>query len=222
MTSQARDSFADHCGDIDRLFEIHTEISGDAPGRRWQELESLHKAAMVLLTAFWEAFCEDLAAEGLAHLVVNAHEASALPTDLRRLVAKELMKDDHELAIWRVADDGWREVLTSRLERLQAERNRKLNTPKTAQIDELFDKAVGLANISKSWHWTKMTAQRAAEKLDDFIELRGEIAHRGAAAGSVTKDQVKHFYNHVQRLVGATEAHVRQCLEESTGVTPWT
>ena len=222
MTSQARDSFADHCGDIDRLFEIHTEISGELPGRRWQELESLHKSAIVLLTAFWEAFCEDLAAEALAHLVVNAHEAEALPADLRRLVAKELVADEHELAIWRVADDRWREVLTSRLERLQAVRNRKLNTPKTAQINDLFDKAVGLPMISASWQWNRMSATRAAEKLDAFIELRGEIAHRGAAVGAVTKDQVKVFYNHVQRLVTATEVHVQQRLEESTGTPPWT
>ncbi|GAA2004290.1 HEPN domain-containing protein [Catenulispora subtropica] len=220
MTSQARDSFDDHCGDIDRLFQIHVEIYGEGPGRRWQ-VESLHKSAVVLLTAFWEAFCEDLAAEALAHLVVNAREAADLPTDLRRLVAKELKSDDHELAVWSVADDGWRELLTSRLARLQAERNRKLNTPKTAQIDDLFDKAVGLSKISSSWSWNRMSRVRAAEKLDGFVELRGEIAHRGSAVDSVTKDTVSDFYNHVKRLVDATEGHVRRRLRESTGVAPW-
>jgi hypothetical protein len=67
-----------------------------------------------------------------------------------------------------------------------------------------------------------MSVTRAAEKLDGFIELRGEIAHRGAAVASVTKDDVKVFYNHVQRLVAATEGHVQHRLENSIGTAPWT
>lgn len=221
MTSQAQDSFTGNCGDIDRLFEIHRDITGDQPGRRWQQVESLHKAAFVLLTAFWEAFCEDLAAEALDHLVTHANSATALPKDLQKLVAKELKSDPNELAVWNLADGGWRTVLSSRLAKLQEERNRRLNTPKTAQINELFEKAVGIKDISKSWHWTGMKAARAAEKLDGFITLRGEIAHRGSAASSVTKPQVEAYYNHVWRLVQPTESHVEQALLNSTGTQPW-
>ena len=39
-----------------------------ARGRRYH-LEVLNKSAIVLVTSFWEAYCEDIAAEGLAHIV---------------------------------------------------------------------------------------------------------------------------------------------------------
>ncbi|KIE23392.1 hypothetical protein LK08_30100, partial [Streptomyces sp. MUSC 125] len=95
MTSQARSAFNKNCEDVDRLLEIHTDITGDAPGRRWK-VESLHKSAIVLLTAFWEAFCEDLAAEALTHLVDHAPKASALPGPLQQLVAKAVAVKSNE------------------------------------------------------------------------------------------------------------------------------
>ena len=221
MSSRARDAFNENCGDIDRLLEIHADITGEEPGRRWQQVESLHKAALVLLTAFWEAYCEDLAAEALAHLVRSAPDAGSLPRELQKLVAKELKTASHDLAIWQLADEGWRAVLSTRLQRLQEERNRRLNTPKTAQINELFESAVGIEGISRSWYWTNMKAKRAGEKLDFYVTLRGEIAHRGSAASSVTKPQVKFYYNHVRRLVARTEAHVAEVVTRVTGVPPW-
>ncbi|MER5432892.1 MAE_28990/MAE_18760 family HEPN-like nuclease [Streptomyces sp. NPDC002588] len=220
MTSQARSAFNKNCEDVDRLLEIHTDITGDAPGRRWK-VESLHKSAIVLLTAFWEAFCEDLAAEALTHLVDHAPKASALPGPLQQLVAKELKAEKHDLAIWQLAGDGWRTVLASRLQRLQEERNRKLNTPKTPQIETLFSSAVGIEDVSKAWYWPGMTVERAKKKLDDFITLRGEIAHRGSAANSVTKPQVNEYYNHLKRLVDRTEKHVASKVSQSTGKDPW-
>lgn len=220
MSSQARIAFNKNCEDVDRLLEIHTDITGDAPGRRWK-VESLHKSAIVLLTAFWEAFCEDLAAEGLNHLVNHAPQASALPGPLQQLVAKELKGEKHDLAVWQLAGDGWRTVLSARLQRLQQERNRKLNTPKTQQISDLFGSAVGIDDVPKKWYWAGMNAQRAQDKLDDFISLRGEIAHRGSAASSVTKDQVSDYYNHLKRLVDQTERHVADVIGQSSGKAPW-
>ncbi|MEV0408992.1 HEPN domain-containing protein [Actinoallomurus sp. NPDC050550] len=175
MGSQARTAFEENCQEIDRLSEIHTEVAGPGPGRIYK-VEALHKAAIVLLTAFWEAFCEDLAAEGLQHLVAHG-TASSLPTELRKLVAKELREAKHDLAIWDLADEGWRMVLTRRLKRLQDDRNRKLNSPKSYNINELFENTVGIKEISNAWYWSKMSAVRAVEKLDDYIETRGAIAH---------------------------------------------
>lgn len=67
MVSLARKRFDENCGDVTRLLEIHGQIAGDAPGRKYR-LEVLNKSAVVLITAFWEAYCEDIAAESLLHL----------------------------------------------------------------------------------------------------------------------------------------------------------
>ncbi len=129
MASSARKAFDKNREDVDRLMEIHLSLAGDRPGRKYQA-EVLNKASIVLLTAFWEAYCEDVAAEGLKFIVDNAIDTAALPKELRKQVAKELSGDLDELAVWKLSGEGWRPVLEQRLADLQTERNRKLNTPK--------------------------------------------------------------------------------------------
>lgn len=143
MASAARKAFDKNVKDIERLLELHNQIGGAQKGRRYG-LEVLNKSAIVLITAFWEAYCEDVASEGLAHIVKHAKSADALPTELKKQVAAELKKHNHELELWKVADDGWRKYLGDRLEALRETRDRKLNTPKTANIDALFLSAVGI------------------------------------------------------------------------------
>ena len=70
MASKARKAYDANANDIERLLELHMQIGGGAPGRRYG-LEVLNKSAVVLVTAFWEAYCEDIAAEGLEHIVMR-------------------------------------------------------------------------------------------------------------------------------------------------------
>lgn len=220
MASKARQAFDNNCQDIDRLLSIHVSLAGSGPGRKYQ-VEVLHKASIVLLTAFWEAYCEDVAAEGLQFLIDYAPDSSSLPKELRKRIAKELSADKDDLAAWRLADAGWRPVLQARLSDLQTERNRRLNTPKTAQIDELFEGALGITNISSSWNWDRTTAAAARAKLDRYIELRGSIAHRGAALTSVRKLDVTNYYDLIKKLVSKTGGRVRREVRKSTGKWLW-
>lgn len=220
MPSKARQAFDANAEDIQRLLQLHEEKGGVAKGRRYG-LEVLNKSAIVLLTSFWEAYCEDIAAEAIAHVVAHAPSADKLPSDLRKLIAKELEADVHHLAVWRLADGGWRRVLTSRLASLQAERNRRLNTPKAAQIDTLFETALGIARISDGWSWSKMTPDRARQKIDKYVELRGSIAHRGAAARSVKKADVKDYAKFLNRLVARTGGIVSSHVRTITGKKLW-
>lgn len=220
MPSQARSSFDQNCADIDRLVEIHEDITGDSAGRKYG-VEVLNKAAVVQLTAIWEAYCEDIAAEALSFIVQNTPEASRLPLGLRKQVANELKLDPHELAVWRLAGDGWRRVLEMRLTVYTAQRNRSLNTPKTEQIDSLFEKTLGIQNISNNWYWRGMSKTQAQSKLDGYIDLRGAIAHRGRANLSVTKFKVNDYYGHIKRLVGKVGDRVEKTANDTTGQSIW-
>jgi len=220
MTSSARQAFDKNCEDIDRLLDIHQSIAGDRPGRKYQ-VEVLNKASIVLLTAFWEAYCEDVAAEALKFIVDHAPDATALPKELRKQVAKELANDKDDLAVWKLSGDGWRPVLEQRLTDMQAERNRKLNTPKTAQIDDLFLRALGIPKISRRWFWSGMSAGAASSKLDKYVELRGSIAHRGAASSTVRKGEVTDYYELVKRLVAKTGGRVNTEVKSATGKPLW-
>jgi hypothetical protein len=175
-----------------------------------------------LITAFWEAYCEDVAAEGLQHIVQHSKTPDSLPDDLRKRVAKELGKDSHELAVWALSGDGWRKVLSSRLERLREERNRRLNSPKSANIDDLFSVALGITRVSDSWKWArKMSPQRARTKLDRYVDLRGAVAHRGKASTNVRRGHVDDYFEFVGRLAGRTDEAVNDHVRKITAKPLW-
>jgi len=209
-------AFEENCGDVERLLDIHRELAGDGPGKK-HGVEVLNKSAVVLMCAAWEAYCEDIAAEAIDHLVNHAANASKLPKELRKQIARELERDLDNLAVWRLADDSWRQLLQARTQTLADERNRNLNTPKTANIRSLFRDAIGLPNVPSAWYWQKMSAVQAAEKLDSYVTLRGDIAHRSKAAATIKKSHASKFGEHVKRLVEKTDCYINYQLEKACG-----
>jgi hypothetical protein len=220
LASKARRAFDKNANDVRRLLDIHADIGGDAKGRRYG-LEVLNKSALVLITAVWEAYCEDLASEALEHLVTNVSEPKKLPKELKKKISAEIKTEANELAMWDLAGDGWKDKTRARLASLTIERNRKLNTPKSAQIDELFAAAIGLTSISSAWKWKKMSVAKARAKLDSYVTLRGEIAHRGTPAAAVKKANVTDFFSHVERLVRLTGGKTNSYVKATTGKGLW-
>ena len=221
MASVARNAFDENVKDVKKLLELHVKEGGRDKGRRYN-LEVLNKSAIVLITAFWEAYCEDIAGEALAHIVQHAPDASVLPKPLQKQVLNQLQKEKHELALWKLADRGWRTVIKDRFDDLKVQRERKLNTPKWENIDLLFKEAIGLENVSKAWSWArKMNANNARTKLDKYVTLRGAIAHRGNDGKSVTKSQVEDYFDFVQKLVGKTGGRVKTHVKNITGKELW-
>ena len=215
MPSKARKSFDENIKDIDRLLEIHETIGGPEQGRR-HGLEVLNKSAIVLITSFWEAYCEDIAYEGLAHIADNLVSSDDLPKEIKKRVAKELKKCKHELAIWKISDSKWRAYLKASVEPIE-----DLNTPKAAQIDELFSDLLGIHKISESWYWQGMSSENARKKLDRFVTLRGSIAHRGESVKSVQKREVEDYVEFVRRLAAETGGRVNSHVKGLTGKSLW-
>lgn len=220
MPSKSRTAFTDNAKDVERLLEIHSDVGGDAKGRRFG-LEVLNKSAIILVTAVWEAYCEDVASEALEHLVTHVPSGAALPVELKKKIAAETKADKNDLAMWDLADGGWKQKVKARLVALTADRNRKLNTPKTEQINELFASSIGLSRVSDSWRWKKMPVSTATAKLDRYVALRGSIAHRGAADAAVKKSQVLDYFEHVKKLVAKTGGSVNSHVRAATGKPLW-
>jgi hypothetical protein len=162
--------------------------------------------------------------------VKHAKTADALPKDLKKQLATEIKKSPHELEVWKVADDGWRAYLKNRLEELQAQRNKKLNTPKSANIEQLFLSAIGIQKISNYWHWdrknlpgqkTTMTTAKAKKKLDEYVTLRGAIAHRGQPARSVKKTDVDDYFDFIKGLAAVTGGGINRYVASITGKRLW-
>lgn len=217
MPSKARKALDENLKDVERLLKLHEQEGGNATGRRYG-LEVLNKAAVVLITAYWESYCEDIAEEALEHIVSHAPSSDALPKEIKKIIAKELKGNLSEIAVWDIADDKWRNLLKRRLKALKEDRNRKLNTPKYKNIDELFESAIGLTNVSSKWVWAKkLTVEKARQKLDKYVELRGEIAHRGKANTSVTKPQVVDYLKFIKKAAAKTGGAINLYVKHITG-----
>jgi hypothetical protein len=219
MASKARAAFDKNCADIDRLMEIHTAYGGTGAGYRHQ-LEVLNKSAIVLLCAIWEAYCEDLAAEAVEHIVAHA-AAPGLSNHIKAIVAADLKKEPNDLLVWDLAGDGWRGVLRSRIADMQKARNRQLNTPKAVEVQAMFKKALGIEDVTAKWYWAGMSIEKAKKKLNKYVDLRCDIAHRGKPNTKCSKDKVTDFLNHVKRLVSKTGGTVNAYQKAMTKKSLW-
>lgn len=215
--SKSKLIFNENVKDIDHLLEFRKLKASGGSGRQPPGLEVLSKSAIVLITSFWEAYCEDVASEALLHIVDNARSSEDVPKELRKQISKKIKEDPNELSVWDISDEKWRGHLKQRLDRLKEERNRKLNTPKAEFVDKLFEDTIGIKKISSSWYWQKMSADNVRKKLDDYITLRGEIAHRGKASRSVRHGRVTDYRAFIIDLAKRTDdkvdAHLRSTVK---------
>jgi len=220
MPSAARLALTNNLKDIDGLLELHVLKGGLKRGRRFG-LEVVNKSAVVLLTAFWEAYCEDLAAEALEFLVKATKSADALPIGLRQQVAKDIKAHPNEIEPWRLAGEGWREYLAVRLGDLRKKRNWDLMTPKSDNIDKLFQSVMGIERMSGNWSFSRLPAENVRKRLDDFVSLRGNIAHRGRHSKSVKKAEVEEYRKLITRLAARTGGVVNRTVRKATGKFMW-
>jgi hypothetical protein len=95
------------------------------------------------------------------------------------------------------------------------------NTPKSEPVQKLFEKALGISDITQNWAWQKNPVGSTTTKLDDFVSLRGEIAHRQKPKNSVHKNDGTGFYDLVCRLADKTDREVRRVLHDATGKYYW-
>ncbi len=203
--------------EVERLIEVHVRETGEGPGRRRPEIQVVSRAAVVFTCTYWEAFCEDLAAEALRHLAEHAKDASALPSGVKKTFKKILLGEKNELAIWSLADEGWREELRRRADWTVGGDDWSLNTAKPVQVRDFFDQYVGIKDITMAWSWPGMSADSATRRLRDFVTLRGDIAHRGGPGESVHKSKATNGLKFVKRLAAKSAERVDEHLREHTG-----
>ncbi len=227
MASAAHASFQQNRQDVDRLIAIHTSIGGPRPGRR-AGVQCLNKAAIVLTSAIWEAYVEDVCGNAIDHMADHLADSTRLPEALKLEIAADIHRrwDDNvkkvkdRNAAWELADNGWKIVLRNNLSRIKRKMlmGNSFNTCKSDNVKDLFSRTTGLQDVSLAWRWQHTTAQHNCERLDRYITLRGDIAHRGASANSVMLTQCTAFLDLVDRLVNATDASVDQHLYVMTGM----
>lgn len=220
MPSNAKNTFAANKDDLDRLWELHSNEVGDTPGRKYN-IDVLNRAAVVMVCAAWEAYCEDIVEEAIGHIAADCADPARLPKSLKKHIAKQLKNENDELALWKVAGNGWQAVVATNATNAVKRLTGAWNTPKTSQVNDLFKSSLGIDDISSKWHWQKNPVSTVTDKLDEFVTLRGEIAHRLKTVKSVRKSDGNDFYEFVARLAEIIDREVHSVLVDTTGKTYW-
>ncbi|GAA3430538.1 HEPN domain-containing protein [Kutzneria kofuensis] len=218
--SKARLTFAANSDDIRNYYHIHQALKSAKATR--QQLVTFDKAMYVLVAALWESYCEDVISEALDLLAKHAYSPADLPLTLQKVIASDLRSDKHELAVWKIAGDGWKDCLRQRLDSLRGPREWLFNSPKSSSVDDLFARSLGIERISDSWRVNDLSVEEVRKALDRCIAIRGAIAHRaGTADSQASKIGVKRFINLVISLVRSTDMAIENVIRSCTELSGW-
>lgn len=220
MGSMAKNAFDKNKADINQLWEIHEGFAGAGAGRK-RDVEVLNRTAMVFITACWESYVEDLARESFEFMINNVSLARDVPVKVRSLSTKAIFEQKDNTKVWDIADNGWKAILIAHKEVALTKWLGNFNTPKSAQVETLFRELLGINSISSGWHWQRMPNQRAKDKLDEYVTVRGNIAHRTAHNSVVHKSWGTGYLKHIENLVFCMERDVFGELKSITGMAPW-
>jgi RiboL-PSP-HEPN len=207
----------ENVAEVQQILAIHTKVAGEGRGRKY-DVEVLNKSAVVLIVACWEAFVEDLAEGALRSLVELAPDHSVFPAGVLERVASK----HSGVNAWKLAGNGWKDALRSNLKEVLAKTTGTLNTPRAPQVDELFQKTIGLDQLSACWKWNRRTSAQSIKALDELVTLRGSIAHRVKHSQPVLKRDVTGAVELISRLAAKSSNRVREFVHTQSGSHPWT
>ncbi|MFF8387354.1 hypothetical protein ACF053_27440 [Streptomyces kanasensis] len=201
--------------DARRLVELPPQEEGTGGGRSSPSCQAASRSAVVLICASWETFCGELAAEALNHLASHAPHSAALPKEVKKTLRESLLDTGSELAVWDLADDGWRAVLRTRAAWL-TRCDRSLRTVKPPQVKEFFRRNLGIVDITAAWLSDQSDQQRTVRLLDDFVALGSDIAHGRARVPGVS-GQARDGLELIRRLAEKTAEYASDHLRAHTG-----
>ena len=213
-------SLYENWNEILNLVEIQEErpLKGTAFQKR---IDVLNKAAIVLLVASWEAFVEDLAKNAFDHLIENAESPTDFPNKVLSLSVKDIHENQDRTKMWKLAGDGWIDVLKAHRKKVVDQYIGRLNTPRVKQVDNLFLDIIGYKKISSFWKWRGMPHKTALNKLESLINLRGEIAHRVKSSKKVRKNDIVNYARFISRISVITSNRVGVFIYNRTKKSTW-
>lgn len=192
--------------DVDALIDLHSDSSGQGRGRRG--LGHLTRGGVLSLCAAWELYVEELVVECAKKLVESAPDVHALPKDTKKTLSSYVKDHKHQLKALELSGDGWKSLLVAYAQQEAGD----LNTPKTAPIDDMFRRIIGLPNLSSSW---------TVSGVDDFVSARGDVAHKGSQAAYITIGNLKSYRATVSQLVLESDNAIPDYFRSLGLSSPW-
>ena len=200
MPSDAFSAFRYNAVDVERLIDSHGKLHAGNPGRKG--LGHITRSGVVMLCAAWELYAESLLVEGAEFLVQKCQAPTELPLDVQKELARHVRESKHELKALALANDGWRGVLVAHAGHWCD----GLHTPKAGPLNELFNKLLGVEKLSECWSCGQA-------QVNDFVGVRGDIAHRGRYADYIKLPQLKDYLALIDQVAVETDNAISNHLK---------
>lgn len=98
----------------------------------------------------------------------------------------------------------------------------RFNTPNSQNVRLLIADAIGLQNVTDSWHWQNCTVVDARRRLDEVLDFRHKIAHGVNPRPIIHNQWVGKLPTFFRILGRCTDKAVRHYLRTKLGVKkPW-
>jgi RiboL-PSP-HEPN len=194
--------------DIEKIISNYETIKGIGKGKR--SIDHLMRGGLLLLAAAWEVYIEEVLYESAVFVASNVAPFN-LPREIKKTISKSIIRKSakNEIAPFEcIHGDQWKDFYLD----IVSEEIGKLNTPKTQQINDLFNRYLGIDEICSNYRETT---------LDDFISFRGEIAHRMKAKEYLKLDIFKGYVKLINHLVEDHDIYLYKYLKGLAGKTPW-
>lgn len=210
MSSSAHQAYQKNRIDVVRLIESHGKLHNGERGRKG--LGHITRSGVVMLCAAWELYAESLLVEAVEYLSAKCNSPDELPLDVQKELARHVRESRHDLKPLALANDGWRTVLVAHAQQWCA----VLNTPKAGPLNDMFSKLIGIEKLSDAWTCGDV-------KVNAFIGVRGEIAHKGRSAAYVTLPALRDYLTLVDEVAVETDNAVGTYLGASVPAKrrPW-
>jgi len=99
----------------------------------------------------------------------------------------------------------------------------RFNNPNAENVRVLLSDAIGLADVHRSWRWSRTEPAQAVRRLAEVMKLRHEIAHGVSPRPVVYNQYSTELPDFFRRLARATDRAVRDHLVGTLGLqNPWT
>ena len=152
--------------EVDHLIQSHTKLNHTGYGRRG--LGHITRSAVLMLCASWELYIEELVVESVKIIKDRITLPKYLPKSVQKELSNLVKNAKHELKPLELAGDGWESLYLNHANNLVG----MLNTPKSAQINVLYNKLIGVPDLSEKW-------TLGEQFINDFVIAIVEIAHPG-------------------------------------------
>ncbi|MBX7259995.1 MAG: hypothetical protein K1Y02_26810 [Candidatus Hydrogenedentes bacterium] len=154
----------------------------------------LTRGGLLLLCAAWERYVEMVLAEGAQITANRLPDINGLPQAVRQKVTSHANNNSTPWTAAQLNTPTWVQIYADAIKA----RVDKLHTPKHHKLKPLFEDFLAIPDIGTTW-------SKGSAPIDDFVVLRGEVAHRGGQSRYIRFGQLVDLEVEVKRYVKETD-----------------